>query len=453
MAKKPKVSYRCTACGTDTPRWVGQCPTCKEWNTLEESGQDKPKRARTTEARVKRIGDVELNADARLPTGVSEFDRTMGGGIVPGSVTLLGGDPGVGKSTLLLQILAALAKKKKKVLYVTGEESAAQVSMRAHRLDLPGVLDVSLLATIDVDAAFRALRETKAEVCVIDSAQTIRDGSISSSAGSVSQLREVTSKLVDFAKAEGVALFIVGHVTKDGALAGPKVLEHLVDTVLNFEGERGHMFRLLRTTKNRFGATHEVGVFEMVEEGLREVTDPSAFFLSERAENPAPGSVVVPTAEGSRPLLVEVQALVSAPAYGTPRRVVSGLDSNRLAILLAVLERCGGHHVVDRDVFASVAGGAKPDERALDLGLVLAVMSSFRGTPLPANVAVFGELGLAGEVRAVPRAAQRLGEAEKMGFEKVILPARNITKLRNKKLGKLAIGVRTVNEAIDAVFE
>ena len=456
MAKKDKKGFRCSECNYVAPRWAGQCVQCQAWNTLVEFDRG-PSKKRTRDAAVKRLGDVQDDHARRIVSGWGEFDRTVGGGLVPGGVTLLGGDPGVGKSTLLLQLLARLAsphpdekRAARTVLYVTGEESAAQVAMRGRRLHEAGAEDVHILATVDLEATFRALRELKPDVCVIDSAQTIGIASLNTVRGSVSQLREVTARLVDYAKVENTAMFIIGHVTKDGHLAGPKVLEHLVDTVLAFEGERSAAFRLLRTTKNRFGATHEVGVFEMVEAGLRQVPDPSAFFLSERSDSSAAGSVVVPTAEGSRPLLVELQALVTSAAYGSPRRVVSGVDSNRLSILLAVLDRRAGYHILDRDVFASVAGGARSDERAVDLGLALAVLSSFKNKALAQDVAVFGELGLAGEVRAVPRAAQRVKEAEKLGFKRIILPQRNLKDIETKAT---LHGVQDLEAAIDAAFD
>ncbi|MEM1413681.1 MAG: DNA repair protein RadA [Myxococcota bacterium] len=460
MAKKGKkagLAYECSACGARHSRWLGRCPTCQEWNTLEEVGP-----APSTSAversggsrRPVRVADVDTDDARRLPTGIGELDRALGGGPVAGGVILLGGDPGIGKSTLLMQAVAALAKAGHRVLYVSGEESASQIALRARRLAAPGVDEVRLLATTELEDAAATLEgKERPQVMVVDSIQTLRSNQLASAPGSVTQLREVTARLVDLAKRHGVALFLIGHVTKDGALAGPKVLEHLVDTVLSFEGDRSHAFRLVRAVKNRFGPAQEVGVFEMVREGLREVPDPSALFLAERPER-ASGSVVVPTAEGSRPLLVELQALVAPASYGSARRVVSGLDGSRLAILLAVLERRAGVRLHDRDVFASVAGGARAQERALDLALAAAIVSSARDLPVPSDVAVLGEVGLAGEVRAVPRVGPRLQEVAKMGFARVVLPRANVDGLTKRERELLSLApVRSLDEALRAALE
>ncbi len=455
--KSKKGNYECTACGARHARWMGKCTTCDEWNTLEEAKAEvsvASKERTGGSARPVKIKNVSAEDANRLPTGIGELDRALGGGPVRGSVILLGGDPGIGKSTLMMQALAALAGSAanggagRSALYVTGEESAAQVALRARRVGGKGMDEVHLLATTDLEDAESALASMKPEVAVIDSIQTLRSSELGSSAGSVTQLREVSGRLIDLAKRHGTAMFLIGHVTKEGTLAGPKMLEHLVDTVLAFEGDRSHAFRVVRATKNRFGPAHELGVFEMVREGLREVPDPSALFLAERPKDAA-GSVVVPTAEGSRPLLIELQALVAPPQYGAPRRVVSGLDGNRLAILLAVLDRKADVGVLDRDVFASVAGGARVDERALDLALVLAVVSSYRNKPVPVDVAAFGEVGLAGEVRAVPRPGPRVQEAAKLGFSRVILPAANADRLtKSERKGVRLIAVNTVEEAL-----
>jgi DNA repair protein RadA/Sms len=384
---------------------------------------------------------------------MSEVDRVLGGGVVAGGVTLVGGDPGIGKSTLLMQLLGALAGRGVPSLYVTGEESAAQVALRARRLDLPEVADVAVLATTELEDVEDALAEARPRVAVIDSIQTLRAGDLESAAGTVGQLREVTARLIDHAKGTGTALFLIGHVTKDGAIAGPKLLEHLVDTVLAFEGDRTHTFRLLRSTKNRFGPAQEVAVFEMLRDGLREVPDPSASFLAERPRGAA-GSLVVPTAEGSRPLLVEVQALVAPAVYGAARRVCTGLEAGRLAILLAVLERKADVHVLDRDVFASVAGGVHVEEPALDVALALAVASSLRERAVASDLVVFGEVGLAGEVRAVPRAAARLAESRKLGFRRAIVPGGNAERLTLEERAGLDVrGVQSLSEALAVALD
>ncbi|MDD9965198.1 MAG: DNA repair protein RadA, partial [Myxococcales bacterium] len=372
------------------------------------------------------LRDIIADDVERFRTGIEEFDRVLGGGLVAGGVVMLGGDPGVGKSTLLMQVLVALSADGKRALYVTGEESAAQVALRARRIGMSG--DVMLIATTELDEALRALEADPYQVVVIDSIQTLRSAELEASVGSVAQLRDVASALTDHAKRAGCAMFLIGHVTKEGALAGPKVLEHLVDTVLSFEGDATHAYRMVRAEKNRFGPAHEVGVFEMLEDGLREVRDPSRLFIEERPEQVA-GSLITATAEGSRPLLVEVQALVAPAQYGTPRRVATGLDANRLAVLLAVLHRKAGIQVLDQDVFASAAGGVRVDEPAADLALCAAVVSSLTEKPVPAQLVMFGEVGLAGEVRAVPRPGARLKEARKMGFSRVVLPAANAARL------------------------
>lgn len=462
MAKN-KTSYRCSECGATSPKWMGRCGQCGAWNTLEEHVAEISERARQRTSGKKaggnsgggptRIADVNLEDASRIPTGIGELDRALGGGPVAGGVVLLGGDPGIGKSTLLMQTLGALAARSLTALYISGEESASQIALRAKRLDGAGMSEVQVLATTELEDAETAIIQSKPAVCVVDSIQTLGARDVSSSPGSVSQIRAVASRLIDLAKRQRVALFLIGHVTKDGAIAGPKVLEHLVDTVLAFEGDRSHAFRLVRATKNRFGPAQEVGVFEMVREGLREVPDPSALFLAERPKAAA-GSVVVPSAEGSRPLLVELQALVAPAAYGSPRRVVTGLDGNRLAILLAVLDRRARVRVLDRDVFASITGGARMDERALDLAMAVAVVSSLRDMPIPADVAIFGEVGLAGEVRAVPRPGPRVLEAKKLGFSRVVLPKANLGQLTDsERAGVDLVGVRSIGEALMATLQ
>ena len=453
--KKSKPAFACTSCGATHARWVGRCGTCGEWNTVEEAmaAPSKASRERSGGSAVARpLGEVDLEDAERLPTGIGELDRALGGGPVRGGVVLLGGDPGIGKSTLLMQALAALSRGGAGALYITGEESASQVALRARRLDAPGALDVSILATTELQDAENALSSDKPAVAVIDSIQTLRDSELTNAPGSVTQLRSVAGRLIDLAKRRRIALFLIGHVTKEGAIAGPKVLEHLVDTVLSFEGDASGAFRIVRATKNRFGPAQEIGVFEMEGAGLREVPDPSALFLAERPEATS-GSVVAPIAEASRPMLVELQALVAPAAYGAPRRVVTGLDGNRLAILLAVLERRARLRVLDRDVFASATGGVRATERALDLALALAVVSSLRDEPFAGDAVAFGEVGLAGEVRAVPRPGARIGEARKLGFRRILLPHANAQSLSDaEREGVEILPVRSLAQAIDVLF-
>lgn len=454
MAKKTqtKSAFVCQQCGGVAPKWLGRCPDCQAWGTLVEERVRASSSGNRTESRS--AGPVPLASvtedDAmRMPTGIGELDRALGGGVVAGGVVLLGGDPGIGKSTLLMQALAKLGEKGAATLYVTGEESAAQVAMRARRLGLGDSL--MLLATTELEAVMDALSTHRFQVVVIDSIQTLRSGDLESAPGAVAQLREVTARLTEHAKRDNVAMFLIGHVTKDGSIAGPKVLEHLVDTVLSFEGDSTHAFRLVRAIKNRFGPAHEVGVFEMAQDGLQEVPDPSALFLAERPAQAA-GSVVVPIAEGTRPVLVEVQALVSPALYGSPRRVATGLDGNRLSVLLAVLTRKAHVHVMDQDVFASVAGGARIEERAADLALAAAIVSSLRERPVREGTVVFGEVGLAGEVRAVPRANARVIEAAKMGFRQVVMPAVNAERLTAAERKGMDIrGVKTLDDALRAL--
>jgi DNA repair protein RadA/Sms len=451
---KGKSLYVCNACGAQSPKWAGQCGDCGAWNALQESAVVAPLRGgravgyagTSASAAVERLADVAAEDVVRIGTGIAEFDRVLGGGLVPGSVVLIGGDPGIGKSTLLLQTLATLGTSRN-TLYVSGEESPRQVSLRAQRLKLAADR-IHLLAETRVEGIIEAASVHRPEVLVVDSIQTVYTDALQSAPGSVAQVRETAAQLVRFAKQSGTALFLVGHVTKDGQLAGPRVLEHMVDTVLYFEGEAGNRFRVVRAFKNRFGAVNELGVFAMTETGLREVANPSAIFLS-RHETPIAGSVVMVTLEGSRPLLVEVQALVDESHLSNPRRVTVGLEQNRLAMLLAVLHRHGGVATYDQDVFVNVVGGVRVTETGADLALLLSVLSSLRDRPLPEGLVVFGEVGLAGEIRPVPNGQDRLREAAKHGFVRAIVPAANAPK--RGAGGIEVIGVKRLAEALSAL--
>jgi DNA repair protein RadA/Sms len=450
---KPKTKYVCQSCGAESPKWLGQCPGCQAWNTLEETRQE-PAGSATHRyaavagtAQLQRLADVEARELPRLPTGVTEFDRVLGGGLVSGGVVLIGGDPGIGKSTLLLQALAAMSQTAR-VLYVTGEESADQVALRARRLGLSSP-DVDLLAEIRLEVIEDALKQSPPPaVAVVDSIQTIYTSALSSAPGSVSQVRECAAQLTRMAKQSGVPIVMIGHVTKDGALAGPRVLEHIVDTVLYFEGDTHSSFRLIRAFKNRFGAVNELGVFAMTDRGLKGVANPSALFLSQHAEHVA-GSCVMATQEGSRPLLVELQALVDGANMPNPRRLALGLEGHRLAMLLAVLHRHGGVSTADQDVFVNAVGGVKITEPAADLPILLAILSSLRDKALPVGLVSFGEVGLAGEVRPAPRGQERLKEAAKLGFSVAIIPAANAPKQPIE--GLKVIAVNRLSQAIDAV--
>jgi DNA repair protein RadA/Sms len=450
---KSSSQFTCQACGAIAARWVGRCTSCSTWDSLVEEVTP-AKTGRKSVAKVSGVRPVSaIDADqaARVPTGIAELDRVLGGGAVLGGVTLVGGDPGVGKSTLLMQALAGLARQGHRSLYISGEESAGQTAARARRLG--AVADELLvLAENDLDAIEAALTEVKPAAIVVDSVQTMRAASLDSAAGTVSQLREVTARMVERSKRDRFATFLVGHVTKDGALAGPKVLEHLVDTVLAFEGERSHSFRALRTQKNRFGSATEVGVFEMTSEGMREVPNPSALFLAERPRG-ASGSVIAATNEGTRSMLVEVQALVGSLAAGSARRTANGVDSGRLAMILAVLERKSGLMLAGLDIFLNVAGGIRVEEPAIDVPMALAIASSLRNIAVPFDTVAFGEVGLAGEVRGVGRADARLAEAAAMGFRRAIAPVSAVERTSRATLGRLeVVGVRTLDEALTAAF-
>ena len=449
MAKpKTKTVYACTECGGQSPKWQGQCPSCGAWNTLVESlAAPVPTRFENvagTRSAITKLSAVEARATQRIPTGLEEFDRVLGGGLVPGGVILLGGDPGIGKSTLLLQAGAALGAAHR-TLYVTGEESAEQIALRAQRLGLVNA-PIELLAEVQLEAIVAAIGAASPEVVVIDSIQTMYTEALASAPGSVAQVRECAAQLTRMAKQRGIVVLFVGHVTKEGAIAGPRVLEHIVDTVLYFEGDTHSSFRLVRAIKNRFGAANELGVFAMTERGLKGVANPSALFLSQHAEG-VPGSAVVATLEGSRPLLVEVQALVDPIQGGSPRRLAVGLDPQRLALLLAVLHRHGGVDTAGFDVFVNAVGGVRILEPAADLAVMLAVCSSIRNRALPAKALIFGEVGLAGEIRPVQRGQERLKEAAKLGFRTALIP--NLNKPKQAIDGISIVAVDRIDQALE----
>ena len=450
---KAKTIFSCTECGAAASKWQGQCPGCGVWNTMVETIAE-PAAASGNRfaalggtARLQTLSEIEAREEDRLPTGVSEFDRALGGGLVAGGVVLIGGDPGIGKSTLLLQALTALSARSS-VLYVSGEESGQQVALRARRLSLD-TRQLKLLAEINLEKILAVLQAESPQVAVIDSIQTLWSEQLSSAPGSVAQVRECAAQLTRLAKQMGVTVILVGHVTKEGALAGPRVLEHIVDTVLYFEGDTHSSFRLIRAVKNRYGAVNEIGVFAMTDKGLKGVNNPSAMFLSPHGQD-VPGSCVLVTQEGTRPLLVEIQALVDQ-SHGNPRRLTVGLDAQRLAMLLAVLHRHAGIVCFDQDVFVNAVGGVKITEPAADLAVLLAIMSSLKNRPLPAKLIVFGEIGLAGEIRPAPRGQERLKEAAKLGFAYALIPEAN--KPKQAISGMQVIPVRRVEEAVARLRE
>ena len=456
MAKN-KTAYVCNECGQDFPRWQGQCSACHEWNTITEVRLGAVTAAKTSKfsgyagssgSTVQTLDQIDLNELPRIATGFTEFDRVLGGGIVAGSAILIGGHPGAGKSTLLLQTLCSLAQTMP-ALYVTGEESLQQVAMRAHRLGLP-TDKLKMLSETSVDVICEIALREKPKIIVIDSIQVMHISDVQSSPGSVSQVRESAAFLTRFAKQNDIAIIMVGHVTKDGSLAGPKVLEHCIDCSVMFEGDSDNRYRTLRSHKNRFGAINELGVFAMTERGLREVANPSAIFLS-RADEAAPGSVVMVVWEGTRPLLVELQVLVDQSMVGHPRRIAVGTDANRLAMLLAVMHRHGGLQMSDQDVFVNVVGGVKVTETSADLTLLLSMVSSFRSIVMPRDLVVFGEVGLSGEIRPVPNGTERLVEAAKHGFTRAIVPKANVPK--KAPAGMTVVGVAKLTEALEALVE
>lgn len=453
---KAKTMYVCSQCGYETPRWLGRCPDCGSWNTLEEQQtapesklpEKKIRRAPGTDAEALRVDLIPDESSERRSCGIGELDRVLGGGLVAGSLVLVGGDPGIGKSTLLTQVCANLADAGETVLYVSGEESARQIKMRANRLGASGA-GFYVLSENDVNGVSKRMEQLSPSVMVIDSIQTMYLPEIASAPGSVSQVRECASLLMRLAKNSGCSVFLVGHVTKEGSIAGPRILEHMVDAVLYFEGDRQHQYRLLRAVKNRFGSVNELGMFEMASEGMIEVPNASEALLSERAHD-ASGCVVMAAMEGSRPFLTDVQALVATTVFGNPRRMASGMDQGRLALLLAVMEKRAGFRLYDKDVYINIAGGMSITEPAADLALCAAVASSFKNRPIDSDCSVIGEIGLAGEIRAVPQAERRIAECARMGFQRIILPKANLRSVRSDH-GATLIGVETVAEAIAAL--
>lgn len=455
MKKPLRTVFVCQACGYQAPKWMGKCPDCGSWDAfVEESRQPQTGHGGATgltaaPSEPVPIDAIELESEDRLLTGISEFDRVLGGGIVPGTLVLIGGDPGIGKSTLMLQALHGLAGNGHKVLYVSGEESIRQIRIRSKRLETVSP-ELLVAAEVELETILNMVKSVQPAVMVVDSIQTMFNSELTSAPGSVSQVRESTVRLMFMAKRSGIPVFLVGHVTKEGAIAGPKLLEHMVDTVLYFEGDRNHVFRILRAVKNRFGSTNEIGVFEMKGKGLEEVGNPSAIFLSERPVN-APGSVVTASMEGTRPILVELQALASSSSFGTARRTILGLDQNRVALLVAVMEKKLGMQLLGHDIFMNVAGGVKIDEPAVDMGIVAAVASSFLDKSIPEGTLVLGEVGLTGEVRGIGQVETRLQEAQKMGFTRCLVPQSNRTRLSGTG-GMTITGIRTISEGIENLF-
>lgn len=450
MAKGKKSIYFCQNCGHEESKWLGQCPMCKEWNTFVEEkitvSKSSAVKSAVREAEVVTLSSVSTEQEDRIRTKIEELDRVLGGGIVPGSLVLVGGDPGIGKSTLLLQVCRQLAEEQKKVLYISGEESVKQIKLRADRM---GEFDdhLLLLCETNLETIRQVIERERPAAAVIDSIQTMYSEEVASAPGSVSQVREATHTLMQLAKGLNITIFIVGHVTKEGTVAGPRVLEHMVDTVLYFEGDRHASYRILRGVKNRFGSTNEIGVFEMRETGLEEVANPSEYMLNGRPEN-ASGSVVACSMEGTRPILMEIQALVCKSNFGMPRRTAAGTDYNRVNLLMAVLEKRIGLPLSNYDAYINIAGGIRMNEPAVDLGIVMAIVSSYKNRPISEKTIVFGEVGLSGEVRAVSMPSQRVAEARKLGFQTCIMPEVSKRMLKNVK-GIEIIGVKSVNQAMN----
>ncbi|MFC7061795.1 DNA repair protein RadA [Halobacillus seohaensis] len=455
MAKR-KVKFVCQECGYEAPKWMGKCPGCHQWNTLVEESAITGGGSRhvfqtnsSTSAKPEKITAIKSDKEPRMATDMPELNRVLGGGIVPGSLVLIGGDPGIGKSTLLLQVSAQIANKQLPVLYISGEESSRQTKLRAERLGIHSD-ELYVLPETNLQDVINQIEAIEPKFVVIDSIQTIFKEDVTSAPGSVSQVRECTSQLMRIAKTKGIPIFIVGHVTKEGSIAGPRLLEHMVDAVLYFEGEQHHTFRILRSVKNRFGSTHEMGIFEMKEKGLEEVLNPSEIFLEERSQGAA-GSIVVASMEGTRPVLVEIQALISPTAFGNPRRMATGIDNSRVPLLMAVLEKRAGLLLQNQDAYIKVAGGVKLDEPAIDLAVAISIASSFRDQVSNGDDVVVGEVGLTGEVRRVARIEQRVQEAAKLGFKRVIIPNKNLEGMKPPSSIKV-IGVSTVQEAMQVIL-
>jgi DNA repair protein RadA/Sms len=454
---KVKTVFACQNCGYQAPKWLGKCPECGSWNSFVEeplsAGPERPAHSIAIPGRdtpPQSVMAIETSDEGRLRTDLGEFDRVLGGGLVIGSVVLIGGDPGIGKSTLLLQALDRLARRGVSVLYVSGEESLRQTKIRADRLGVSSQ-ELYVLAENSLEKITADIQKLKPRVAVIDSIQTLFTSQLQSAPGSIGQVRESAGQLMLLSKSTNLSTFIIGHVTKEGAIAGPRVLEHIVDTVLYFEGDRGHPYRILRAVKNRFGSTNEIGVFEMKDSGLEEVANPSQLFLAERSIDVS-GSVVISSMEGSRPILVELQALVSSTSYGMPRRTAIGVDPNRVSLLVAVLEKKVGMNLAQQDIFVNVAGGVRLEEPAVDLGVVSAVASSFLDKPIPSGTMVIGEVGLTGEVRGIHQAEVRLKEASKLGFKKCLLPLSNRSRIKLPFDGVELIGIGSVEEAMQTLF-
>jgi len=451
---RERVTYVCQSCGHQSPRWLGRCPECQQWNSQVEERIESPlhhreKASLGTKEEPSPIEQIPTEEEGRALCGIGEFDRVLGGGLVKGSVVLTGGDPGIGKSTLLLQVLGGLSRSGLRCLYVSGEESQRQIKMRGQRLAITSP-NLHVLSETSIERIIEQVKKVKPAILVVDSIQTIFTASLPSAAGSIGQVRESTSSLISLSKKTGLCTFLIGHVTKDGAIAGPRVLEHMVDTVLYFEGERGYNFRILRAVKNRFGSTNEIGVFEMKEDGLREVANPSEIFLAERPLQ-ASGSVVVSSIEGTRPILVEIQALVTRSFLAIPRRTTIGVDHNRVALIVAILEKKMGLHLFNQDIFVNVAGGVHVSEPAVDLGVAVAVGSSSLDKPVDPSTILFGEVGLAGEVRAIAQAEARVKEAGKLGFKDCILPQANRQQLDHIKTPALN-GVSSIADCWRILF-
>lgn len=454
MAKK-KTKFCCQSCGYESPKWLGRCPGCGEWNTFVEEVEIVTKargafqHSDTPSQKAIPIIDVETQEEPRVPTGMVELDRVLGGGIVPGSLVLIGGDPGIGKSTLLMQLSAILSNKSHRVLYISGEESIKQTRLRASRLGVQ-TKELFIYAETDLEFIRHTIEEVAPKFIIVDSIQTVHHPKVTSAPGSVSQVRECTSELMKIAKTKGIATFLVGHVTKEGQIAGPRILEHMVDTVLYFEGERHHTYRILRSHKNRFGSTNEIAIFEMIQSGLKEVLNPSELFLEERSHGAA-GSTVVASMEGTRPILVEIQSLVTPTSFNYPKRMATGVDPNRVQLLMAVLEKRMGMLLQAQDAYIKVAGGVKLDEPAIDLAVLTSIVSSFRNQPVNVTDVFIGEVGLTGEVRRVSRIEQRVQEAARLGFKRAFIPASNLGGWEYPKEIQV-IGVQTINDSLRACF-